>query len=209
MVHEVGVGLAGADVHGIAREESCDDVLRGLLGEAVALDAETGVSKDGGDEVSTGDGARARGLAGAVKVPLGAEPAAHEFRKRRFKKGAAVLDDGGKIIRGPCYGVALGKSLLLMSEVGAELLIEFGIWLGLVFLFFGEGDMVVIKIQKGGSISPTREGAACEYQKGEDFIKAPFHRLLKFKRRRSDHHSYFIEMVAFLPGWFWPEPWMR
>ena len=78
LISEVWVGFPGTDVHLLAREEGGDDVLRGLLGEAESLDAEARVTKDGGDKISAGDGTRAGSLAGAVEVPLGAEPAAHD-----------------------------------------------------------------------------------------------------------------------------------
>jgi len=69
-------------VHLLAWEEGGDDVLGGLLGEAEALDAEAGVTKNGGDKISAGDGSGAGGLTGAIEVPFCAEPAAHDFWER-------------------------------------------------------------------------------------------------------------------------------
>ena len=77
-----GVGFyfeCGAVIH-----EGADDVLRGLLSYFDAVDVESSIAHDDGDEVATGDFTFARSSGGAVEIPRMTQPAAHHFWKCVF-----------------------------------------------------------------------------------------------------------------------------
>lgn len=120
LLEEVFVSGGGADVNLVASEKSADNVLGGLLGEAEAFDLESGVAENGGNEVTAGDFAISWGLGGAVEVPRGSEPAAHELGELSFEEGAGFVFDELLLGGGVGGGVLGGESLAFGCELADE-----------------------------------------------------------------------------------------
>ena len=100
---------AGAELAMIGGKEGAEDFRGWLLGQAVAVEPETGIQQDGGDEIAAGDGLRAGLAGGAVEIPGRAEPATHHFRQDQFEQAAGIAQDGRAFVGMAAGAVALGK----------------------------------------------------------------------------------------------------
>lgn len=155
------------DMHLMAREEGADDILRGLLGEVDALDLETGITHDCGNEVATSDLSFAGDLRGAIEVPLSAKPATHHFRQGGFEGLFGFVTDILNLARSASGCVAVSETGALEFKFLLENLVALGVRHGLGF-----SDCADFSISRHQLITkpPSSVGKACGDQEKEEAL---------------------------------------